>query len=132
MAEFKILDDKAFARSAIRGRKRSSYPKALSSRFDVKRNRIVVALDTGIDFTFDPRRAHGLEHAEAAEFVGVCVEGLGSTLHFPKLDADFSIAGLLEGFLGPMEWARRETSAAASRENGRRGGRPRKVTLAAG
>jgi hypothetical protein len=56
----------------------------------------------------------------------ITVEGAGNTLHFPKLDADFSVSRLLEGFLGPLEWTKREARAAASRENGKRGGRPRK------
>lgn len=129
MAEFKVLDEKAFERSAIRGRKLSAYPRAVSSRFDAKSGRVVVSLNTGIDFAFDPHQAPGMAQADAADFAGVTIEGVGSTLHFPKLDADFSVARLLEDFLGPMEWARREAGAAASRENGRRGGRPRKVAV---
>ena len=86
---------------------------------------MIVRLDTGIDFSFDPRQAQGLADASSDDFVGVTVEGVGSTLHFPRLDADYTVSRLLEGFLGPLDWSRREARAKASRENGKRGGRPK-------
>ncbi|MDO8297120.1 MAG: DUF2442 domain-containing protein [Caulobacter sp.] len=126
MAEFKTLDDAAFKQSARRMSVNTN-PVALSARFDKRTRRVVVRLNTGIDFSFDPRAAHGLAEAGPDDFVGVTVEGLGSALHFPRLDADFSVARLLEGFLGPMDWTKQEARAAASRENGKRGGRPKKA-----
>lgn len=87
----------------------------------------MVRLDTGLDFSFDPRKAQGLSDAVADDFVGVTVEGVGSTLHFPRLDADYTVSRLLEGFLGPLDWSRREARARASRENGRHGGRPKRT-----
>lgn len=131
MAEFKPLDETAFKRTAV-GRKRSgNRPHAVSARFDKRSHRVSVRLDTGIEFLFDPRSAHGLQSATAEDLADVRIEGLGGTLHFPRLDADFSVAGLLEGFLGPLDWVRREARAAASRENGKRGGRPKKALIPA-
>lgn len=126
MAEFILPDDAAFAGA----KRRSATPRALSARFDKRTRRVKVRLDTGIDFSFDPHQAHGLEDAADEDFVGAKIEGTGNTLHFPRLDADFSVAGLLEGFLGPLDWTRREARAAASRRNGMGGGRPRKVAAA--
>lgn len=123
MAEFIVPDDAAFAKAK---RKRTT-PYAVSARFEKRTGRIKVRLDTGIEFAFDPSRAKGLAEAKADDFAGVAVQGAGSTLHFPRLDADYSVAGLLEGFLGSMEWTRREARAAASRRNGLSGGRPRKA-----
>jgi hypothetical protein len=125
MAEFVTIDAAAFRKGAARGKKLG--PRALSARFDARHHRIVVHLDTGIDLSFDPRNAFGLEKAAAEDLEGVEVAGAGGALHFPRLDAFFSVPRLLEGFLGPMDWARREARATASRENGKLGGRPRKV-----
>ena len=129
MAEFKTLDEAAFRTAATAG-KRKRTVRALSVGFDRRSHRIAVRLDTGIEFLFDPRDAYGLREATADDFVGMVIEGVGDTLHIPRLDADFSITRLLEGFLGPMDWARQEARAAASRENGKLGGRPRKVSSA--
>ena len=98
-------------------------PHALSARFDRRNHKVWVRLNSGIDFSFDPRLAYGLQGAAADDLVGVIVEGAGSTLHIPKLDADFSVARILE----PLVWTRREKREVASRANGKRGGRPRKA-----
>jgi hypothetical protein len=126
MAEFKQLDEMAFRRAAKRGKQAYGTPRAVAARFDRRTHKVIVKLDTGIDFAFDPKRAQGLSDAAPDDLVGVSVEGVGSTLHFPRLDADFTVSRLLEGFLGPMDWTRRETRALASRENGKRGGRPKR------
>ncbi len=127
MAEFKALDEAAFRKAAAAGKRRRTV-RAVSARFDRRSHRITVRLYTGIEFSFDPRDAHGLREATADDFTGMVIDGVGDTLHIPRLDADFSITRLLEGFLGPMDWARQEARAAASRENGKLGGRPRKVS----
>jgi hypothetical protein len=62
----------------------------------------------------------------------------GFGLHFPALDADLDVPGLLEGFLGSKTWmasrlgqiggqSSSKTKKAAARANGRLGGRPKKA-----
>lgn len=129
MAEFKPITRGAFVAGAKRGH--PPQPRALSVAFDRERHRIVIHLDTGLDLSFDPRSAYGLETAGASELADVEVAGAGGSIHFPRLDAFFSIPRLLEGFLGPLHWTRRDARAAASRDNGKLGGRPRKSSVAA-
>ena len=129
MAEFKLLDEAAIKKS-VNQKRRRPLPRAVSARFDRRSHRVIVHLDTGLDFSFDPRQAPGLADAMADDFVGVAVEGVGSTLHFPGLDADYTVSRLLEAFLGPLDWTRREARAHASRENGKRGGRPKRAAAA--
>jgi hypothetical protein len=123
MVEFVPITAKAFRD----GGKRKPGPHAVAARFDAARHRIVADLDTGLELAFDPARAHGLADAGAADLAGVTVAGAGSALHLPALDTYFSVSKLLEGFLGPLDWSRREARAAASRANGALGGRPRKA-----
>jgi len=126
MAEFRPLDEATFKKMKSRARRRSPVPRATAARFDRRRHKVIVSLDTGIEFAFDPSRAHGLADAAPEDLAGVTVEGVGSSLHFPRLDADYTVSKLLEGFLGPLDWTRREARASASRENGKLGGRPRR------
>jgi hypothetical protein len=123
MAEFSVPDAAAFARAE----RRPTTPRAVDVRFDRRSRRIKLRLDTGLDVLFDPRDAHGLETATDEDFAGAVIEGGGTVLRLPRLDADFSVARLLEGFLGPLDWSRREARAEASRRNGMKGGRPRKA-----
>ena len=130
MAKFKPINEATFRRHSRRA-ERSQLPCATEVRFDRRSRRIKLTLSTGLELAFDPRLAHGLADVAEEDLACVRIEGAGGAIHFPQLDADFSVARILEGFLGPLDWARREARAAASRQNGKLGGRPRKVASAA-
>lgn len=79
----------------------------------------------------------GLSSASAADRAGVEVAGIGYGLHWPALDLDLSVPGLLAGIFGTARWMSRERAAlagaskseaksCAARSNGALGGRPRK------
>ena len=97
----------------------------------------VIALDNGLELAFPPRMAEGLENATAAELANIEISASGDGLHWPALDADLYIPSLLRGVFGSRSWMARQlgaaggkantrAKAAAARENGRKGGRPRK------
>jgi predicted transcriptional regulator len=111
---------------------------AVSARYDRRRARIVVALSTGVEIAFPPRLAEGLAAASADDLADIEVSPAGLGLHWPKLDADLYVPALLEGVTGSKRWmaaelgaaggrAQSDAKAAAARENGRKGGRPRKA-----
>ncbi|HZP25249.1 MAG TPA: DUF2442 domain-containing protein [Terriglobales bacterium] len=119
-------------------RQRSSTSPAIAAQYDRQSGRIIVALQSGIEVSFSPSNAEGLENARPAQLREIEISPSGLGLHFPKLDADLYLPGLLQGILGSRKWmaARlgavggRSTSTAkrrASQANGRLGGRPRKI-----
>ncbi len=116
---------------------RRTHP-ATAARYDRRMNRIVIELGQGLDLMLDPQRAQGLEHATPSQLSAIEISPSGLGLHFPKLDADLYVPGLLEGVLGSKKWMAsllgtaggKRTSVAkkrASRANGKLGGRPRKA-----
>jgi hypothetical protein len=117
---------------------RETIPKAVAARYDRKNGRIVVDLSSRLSVSFSPRDAQGLERAKPSQLDEIEITPSGFGIHFPKLDADIYVPGLLEGFLGSKKWmaARlgrvggQSTSRAkrtASRANGKLGGRPKKM-----
>jgi len=102
----------------------------------------VVQLSSNLGIFFSPRDAEGLEHATPEQLIEISPSGYG--LHFPKLDADLYLPSILEGVFGSERWMAsrmgmrggRSRSAAktmAARENGKKGGRPRrKESVASG
>ena len=135
------LDDEQLDREIEDARKRSrivseSEPRAVSARYNRRSRRIELELTDGCLFAFPAESAKGLEGASADLLGEVKVLGGGYALHWEKLNADFTVAGLLAGRLGSRAWMREharragsatsDAKARAARANGRKGGRPRK------
>jgi len=104
-------------------------------------SRIVIGLDNGLELAFPPRLAEGLEQATPAELSEIEISPLGDGLYWPSLDVDLYVPGLLSGVFGSKTWmartlgaaggrARSAQKASAARENGRKGGRPKKAVTA--
>ena len=126
-----------FAAAKARGEARMRGPRAESAHYDADRDRIILRLTTGVELGFAPHDVDGLQHASVDDLKVIEVEAFGLGIHFPKLDADLYVPALLEGVLGSKRWMAAQLGAAggrtrsaakarASRENGKRGGRPRK------
>jgi hypothetical protein len=115
----------------------SKTPVATSVRYDGRIRRVVIRLPSGLDVSFSPRDVQGLEHAKPDDLRQGEISPSGLGIHFPALDADLYLPALLEGFLGSKHWVASEAGkrggqastpakAAAARQNGKLGGRPRK------
>lgn len=111
--------------------------RAVAARFDARQKRVVVELANGSWFAFPPSLAQGLGAASAADLTVIEISPMGTGLHWPRLDADLAVEGLLAGVFGSRAWMRlhaaragRATSPAktkAARANGAKGGRPSKA-----
>ena len=116
----------------------AAIPRAVSAHYDRKRGRIVISLSSKLDVSFSPLDAQGLENAKPSQLEEIEISPSGFGIHFPKLDADLYLPALLDGFLGSKKWmasrlgqiggqSRSRDKTAASRANGRLGGRPTKA-----
>jgi hypothetical protein len=129
------LTDAQIEAARERGRiAQQTEPRAVSARYDAKAQRIVVELTSGATFAFPPALVQGLCDASPQELAEVVVSPIGYGLHWPRLDEDYSIPGLMNGIFGTAKWmaaragrGSSEAKAAAARANGAKGGRPRKA-----
>ena len=98
--------------------------------------RLVVELNSGVAIAIPVRFIQGLADATPAARRDVTIAGGGVGLHWPRIDLDLGVRNLLAGAFGTREWMselaqhagsrKSAANAKAARENGRKGGRPRK------
>jgi hypothetical protein len=110
-------------------------PVARAARYDSRRALIVITLEGGCEFAFPAALAEGLADAPRSKLTKIKISPNGLGLHWPLLDADLYVPGLIEGAFGSHRWmqkigklggsSRSAAKAKASRENGKRGGRPK-------
>lgn len=110
-------------------------PRAVAAAYNAKKKTISVQMNNGASFSFPPQMAQGLEDGKPTQWADVQLSPMGTGLHWPQLDADLSVQGLLEGLFGSHAWrkahaaraggVKSEAKAMAARLNGAKGGRPK-------
>jgi len=116
----------------------SKTPTATVAHYDKRMGRIVIELSSGLLVAFRPQDAQGFERAKPEQLTKIEISPSGLGLHFPAIDADIYLPGLLEGFLGSRRWMAAQlgkaggsvtsrAKTAAVRANGKLGGRPKKI-----
>lgn len=126
-----------FEKATARDQAEREASQVQAARFDRRRRRVIVRLGSGVEMTFPAALAEGLADASPEELAEIEISPTGLGLHWPRLDADLYVPALLQGVFGSRSWmashmgtaggkSRSSAKAAAARENGRKGGRPRR------
>ncbi len=100
---------------------------------------LYIALSNGRRLFLPIEDLQGLEGASDEQLANCKVEGLGTGINFPDLDADFHVPALIGGVYGTRRWMSKigakggavssEAKKQAARANGAKGGRPKKEVL---
>lgn len=127
----------AFAAAAGKARRKRG-ELAVGADYDTRSKRLRIELVSGVGVSIPVNRVQGLVGVPAAIVKTVRVEGGGYGLHWPTLDLDLSVPDLIAGCFGSRAWmtalarqggkASTAAKARAARENGKKGGRPRKTS----
>ena len=125
-----------FAKASRAGRQAAkTEPRAASATYRARDEALYVVLTNGAKFIIPVRLIPELQKAPVRDIRKVEVLGRGGGLHWETLDVDISVPGLVTSvFEGPTWLAElgrvggqrsSAAKAAAARNNGRKGGRPR-------
>jgi hypothetical protein len=116
------------------------YPQIVRAKYDSKLRRIILILNSNAWFSFSPDDAQGLEGATATQLKDMEISPSGFAVHFPLINAEVYLPGMLLGHFGSRKWMAQRLGAAggsvrskakskAARANGKLGGRPRKTAM---
>jgi hypothetical protein len=103
--------------------------------YEKKPDLVTLQLDDGVRISIPRRLLEGLQDASPAQLAKVELLGRGTGIHWPLLDVDHYVPGLLNHIFGTSRWmaelgrrggsATSASKAAAARANGKKGGRPK-------
>ena len=143
MAEADVTskDRERYTRARARGEARAQHPSAVvAARYEPDGDLIDLTFAGGGSMTIPRKAVPGLERATPATIESVVVSPAGDALSWPALDVDIYVPGLVERVFGTRLFAaatgrrggrrRSNAKAAASKTNGAKGGRPRKLVSA--
>ena len=106
---------------------------ARAARYDRRHNVIILTMRSGAIAMIPRSLVPVIAQASPSSVACLELSPMGTSLRFPRLDADFAVQGLIRKVFGVNEAnrvagaSRSPARAAASRANGRKGGRPSKV-----
>lgn len=131
------VSEQEFQASIQRGEDLRQNGYAVSAEYDAPQNRLVVSLSSGVIITVPVHLMQELADADPAALGEIEIAPSGLALHWPSLDADVYVPSLMQGIFGTKRWIAAQlgaaggrvttpAKAAAARQNGAKGGRPRK------
>ncbi len=108
-----VLSNPEFERQAAaatqRGNQRlAGQPVAKAVRYDRRLRKIVIDLSNRCTLLVPPELAQGLADASASDLAAAKILGPGTSIDWPKLDVQLSVAGLLAGTFGTAAWMSRK------------------------
>jgi hypothetical protein len=113
----------------------SNDPRVIRVQYEAKEDLVSLYFADGFRISIPRMQLQGLEGANQSQLSKIEIVGHGTGLHWPLLDVDHYVLGLLAHRFGTKRWmneigrrgglVKSEAKTKAARRNGLKGGRPR-------
>jgi hypothetical protein len=110
-------------------------PRVIKVLYEAKGDFVSLFFADGLKVSIPRIQLQGLDPAKQSQLSKIEIVGNGTGLHWPLLDVDHYVSGLLEHRFGTKRWmneigrrgglARSKAKITAARRNGLKGGRPK-------
>ena len=110
-------------------------PRVIKVQYETKEDLVSLSFSDGLKVSIPRNQLQGLERANRTQLSKIEIVGHGTGLHWPALDVDHYVLGLLEHKFGTKRWrneigrrgglVKSAAKTKAARRNGLKGGRPR-------
>ena len=110
-------------------------PRVTTAEYRIEEDLVSLCFADGVRVSIPRKQLQGLERANRTQLSKIEIVGNGTGLHWPLLDVDHYVPGLLEHRFGTKRWmneigrrgglVKSKAKASAARRNGQKGGRPR-------
>jgi hypothetical protein len=110
-------------------------PRVIRVQYEVKEDLVSLCFADGLKVSIPRKQLQGLERANQSQLSKIEIVGNGTGLHWPLLNIDHYVPGLIEHRFGTKRWmneigrrgglVKSEAKTEAARRNGLKGGRPR-------
>ena len=114
-------------------------PRVIQVQYEAKEDLVSLSFADGLKVSIPRKQLQGLERANRSQLSKIEIVGNGTGLHWPLLDIDHYVPGLLEHRFGTKRWmneigrrgglVKSKAKTEAARRNGLKGGRPRSSVL---
>jgi len=114
-------------------------PRVIRILYEAKENLVTLYFADGLKVSIPRKQLQGLEGATLSQLSKIEIVGNGTGLHWPLLNVDHYVLGLLQQRFGTKRWmneigrrgglVKSKVKAKAARRNGLKGGRPRLSVL---
>ena len=133
-----LTTDAEIDRAIANAKRLEGEPRLIEVNYEPRPDLFVLKFSDGWRHAIPRENLQGLRTATKDQLARVEILGPGTVVHWPSLDVDFYVPGLVKGIYGNRRWmakigqrggsVKSPAKKAASRANGRLGGRPRKAT----
>lgn len=111
---------------------------AVKAWYDEESDKVVICLSDDAELRLPRKKLQFLAEAESKQLSQIEIEAAGTILHWPELDVDHYVPGLLQGVFGTRRYmqeigrvggSKKSTAKTmAARANAKKGGRPKSAS----